>query len=269
MRFVACTIRWETNFVSCMFTFCNKLQLQIKHPLTNPDLKIQLHEQKNNHLQRASFIDRHFRDQVDNSKLSGGSKIVLVFDLEKVFVTPKLNTNTAYYKRKLSTYNFCVHDETNNRTYMYVWHEALASRGPQEITSCLIYHFEKYIPESCTEIVLYSDSCGGQNRNIKTSLMLSHLLDRSRNITTIAQFFFLSGHSYNVCDRKFSIIERKRRQVNNIYTPTEWKQLIENSKITLPKFTVTEMDKTSFKSCSVLESVITNRKRTTTKESLL
>lgn len=245
---------------------CNKLQMQIKSTVTKPELKIKLHEQKTDHLQLVEFISREYKENIDNSKLSGGKKIVLVFDLEKVFDTPKLDTNSAYYKRKLSTFNFCVHDATNNRSYMYIWHEGIASRGPQEITSCLIYHINTYVSKDCSEIFLYSDSCGGQNRNIKTALMLSHLLDGSENLTKITQSFFLTGHSYNVCDRKFGIIERKKRNTTNIYTTTQWKNLIENAKVTLPKFIVNELSSEKIFGCDVLQAISTNRKKTITKE---
>lgn len=168
----------------------------------------------------------------------------------------------------MSTFNLCVQDETNMRSYMYIWHEGIASRGPQEIASCLFFHFDKFIPENCCEIILYSDSCGAQNRNIKMSLMMSHYLDKKNNLKSITQSFFLSGHSYNVCDRKFAIIEKKRRQTTNIYTSTQWKELIEEAKVTIPKFIVTEMSVEHFVSCEVLKAVSTNRKKTTSKECL-
>lgn len=198
--------------------------------------------------------------------MSGGSKIVLVYDLEKVFDTPKLSTNVIYYKRQLSTYNLCIHDETNNRSYMYIWHEGIASKGPQEITSGLLYHFNNFVPANCHKIILYSDGCGSQNRNIKTSLMLDQYLEKSNNLETIEQNFFMSGHSYNVCDRKFGIIEKKKRRTTNIFVPSQWKDLIADAKVTLPKFIVTELGKESFVSCQKLQEICTNRKKTTDNE---
>lgn len=156
----------------------------------------------------------------------------------------------------------CVHDETHNRTYMYLWHEAIASKGPQEITSCLIYHFNNFIPNECKEVILYSDSCGAQNRNIKTSAMLSHVLEKSSHLKSITQHFLRSGHSYNVCDRKFAIIEKKRKKVDTIYVPSQ-STLIENAKQTLPQFKVIEMNATNFLSCTcLLSQFCTNRKKT-------
>jgi hypothetical protein len=57
---------------------------------------------------------------------------------------------------------------------MYRWHEGIAARVSTEIGSCLLKHVST-MSTSATHLVLYSDSCGGQNRNI-------HLLCRYRHI---------------------------------------------------------------------------------------
>lgn len=107
---------------------------------------------------------------------------------------------------------------------MYIWHEGIASKGPQEIASCLIYHCTHFLPKECKQLDLYSDSCGGQNRNIKTSVMLSHFLEKSQHLQTviqhlqtIIQHFYVPGHSNNVCDRKFAIIEKKEKEQRSLY----------------------------------------------------
>lgn len=52
--------------------------------------RMQLIQQKDAHLQNFALLKREKSDYVNASKLSAGEKIVLVFDLEKVFETPKL-----------------------------------------------------------------------------------------------------------------------------------------------------------------------------------
>lgn len=199
---------------------CNKFDMKIRAAPVKTAERYDLVQSKSSHLQLVEHLTMEFNEYKYQSKLSGDEQILLVFDLEQVFPTPKLSTNKVYYKRQLSTYNFCVHDETHNRSYMYVWHEGIASRGPQEITSCLYYHISHFIPKSCREIVAYSDSCGGQNRNIKTSIMLSNLLTKSDHLQSIKQHFYRPGHSYNVCDRKFAIIEKKRKKTEHIEVPS-------------------------------------------------
>lgn len=243
--------------------YCNNIEMKIKSAPIKSIERMKLIQEKTNHLDEVESLSREYKDIATDSKLSGGTKIVLVFDLEKVFETPKLSTNKAYYKRKLSTYNCCIHDVTHNRSYMYVWHEAMASKGPQEIASCLFYHIKNFVPKECTDLILYSDSCGGQNRSVKTSAMLSHFVEKSAHLKTITQHFFRSGHSYNVCDRKFALIEKKRQKASNIYVPNQWVEVIKSAKVTDPKFNVIEMKPSYFLGCeNLLNRFCTNRKKT-------
>lgn len=243
--------------------YCDSMKHQINAAPIKSIERMELIQLREEHWDGVRLLEREQKDYVSASKLTADDTIVLVFDLEKVFETPKLSASRSYYSRQLSTYNLCIHDETHNRSYMYLWHEGDASKGPQEITSCLVYHLKNYIPKECKHIILYSDSCGAQNRNIKTSAMLSHLLEKSEHLQSITQHFFRSGHSYNVCDRKFAIIEKKRKAVDAIYTPSQWKTLIENAKQTDPKFNVIELKSTDFFSCEqLLGQFCTNRKRT-------
>lgn len=48
---------------------------------------------------------------------------------------------------------------------MYVWDETVASRGTQEIGTCLIHYITNILPPSITKTIAYSVSCGGQNKN--------------------------------------------------------------------------------------------------------
>lgn len=151
---------------------------------------------------------------------------------------------------------------------MYIWDESIASRGAQEVTSCLLYHLKHFIPSDTEQIKLYSDACGGQNKNIKTTLMLKKCLDDwpHKELKSIEQRFYLSGHSYNSCDRCFGMIENQKRRTENILIPQHWINLIAQAKKNEPKFTVIKMERGDFFSSERLENSITNRKTTTNGE---
>lgn len=107
---------------------------------------------------------------------------------------------------------------------------------------------------------MYSDSCGGQNRNIKLTLMLKKLLTSLVNVNTIVQKFFVSGHSYNSCDRCFGIIEKQRKVTQDIFLPKHWINIIRIAKKKDPKFEVVHMTRTDFYSSQKLLDLIVNRK---------
>lgn len=51
---------------------------------------------------------------------------------------PKLTQSEMFYRCQLSRYNFgvCVYDTT--QSYMCMWDESIASRGANEIASCVL-----------------------------------------------------------------------------------------------------------------------------------
>jgi hypothetical protein len=95
------------------------------------------------------------------------TKKVLIFDLQKTSPTPSLSTSVAYYKHQLWMFNLGIHDAVTASGYMNVWSENVASRGAQEIGSCLIKNINHFTPPQVKHLILYSNSCGSQNRNIK------------------------------------------------------------------------------------------------------
>lgn len=143
---------------------------------------------------------------------------------------------------------------------MYVWSENIASRGGQEIGSCLTRHFATNISDDTHNVILYSDSCGGQNRNIKLSVMLIKLLSSHPTLRNITQKYFIPGHSYNSCDRCFGIIEKAKKMSSDLFIPDHWLNLIKEAKKSEPKFEVLKMGTENFFSTNELLQYIVNRK---------
>lgn len=61
-----------------------------------------------------------------------------------------------------------------------------------------------------TQIILLSDTCSGQNRNVKMALMFKIFLCfwKYSDLKLIEQQFYVPGHSYNDSDRSFGTIDR-------------------------------------------------------------
>lgn len=131
---------------------------------------------KNDHLKIVAKTKKDFETCIECAKNNPEIKEeVLVFDLQRALKVPSLSTSEAYYKRQLWCYNLCIYDEKRKRAYMYVWDESEGSRGSQEIASCLFKHFLEYVPHDTKRIKLFSDSCGGQNQNVKMTIMLKYI----------------------------------------------------------------------------------------------
>ena len=181
---------------------------------------------------------------------------MITFDLQQ-------STNIVFYKRQMWTYNFGVHDCSNDMGSMYMWLESIASRGSKEVISCLNKHLQK--PSSATELIVFSDACGGQNRNINVAFYWIHVVCTPKySYTTVNHKFMVSGHSYLPNDRDFGSIEKANRK-QHVYIPEEWCKLVESCRRKNP-FNVTRMDTKDFVSTSNHRTHIVYRKVNTAKE---
>lgn len=138
-----------------------------------------------------------------------------------------------------------------------MWHEGVGGRGSSEIASCLM-KFINTLPETVNHLIMYSDTCGGQNRNQHLSAMFMHLVSARKLI--IDQIFMESGHSQMECDSAHSSIESCVARVN-VYAPTDYYRLASVSRRTKP-FQVVVMDSDDFVNCQELsKSIIRNRNK--------
>lgn len=112
---------------------------------------------------------------------------------------------------------------------MYVWNESMASRGPQEIGSCLLHFIKNYVHTE--KLIMYSDQCGGQNRNIKIALICNFVVGLNDYLPIeIHHKFLVSRHSYLACARDFGVIEKEKRYHPEIYVPNDWIKVTEGAR---------------------------------------
>lgn len=123
-------------------------------------------------------------------------KLSLTFDLEETISMPKIPNNIVYCMRKLSVYNIGIHAAKFNQSYCIVWMESEAAREAQEIGSCLMKNFSKFIDPNVTHVNLWSDSCGDKNRNIQIFRTLIHILYGLPNSESFSLKLMVSGHRY-------------------------------------------------------------------------
>lgn len=142
-----------------------------------------------------------------------------------------------------------------------MWDETTASRGAQEIYSCLIKHLKLNATHK-KMVTIYSDSCTGQNRNIKMTLALMRFIQTDETtIDTIDQQFLISGHSFLANDSDFGSVELASKG-KTIYTPDHWYDIMATCR-RKKKIIVCKMTNDEFYTTSLLERNISKRKKST------
>ena len=115
-----------------------------------------------------------------------------------------------------------------NKGHLYVWLEGTAGRGAQEVGSCL----KKHVMENCPgieELVLWSDSCGSQNRNIKITLILKHILANHLTLKKISLKFMIPGHLFLPNDSEFDDVECYLKTQQRAYTDDDYIKIMKTS----------------------------------------
>lgn len=147
-------------------------QIEIKKKSFDPKDHEKFEKEKQEHDALVQKYKSLFYEILTNAKEGRDNVEVLTFDLQRALEMPRLSTSVLYYKRQLWFYNLFIYDEKRRIGHMYVWPESIASRGAQEISACICRHLRERMPANTVELILWSDSCYGQNRNIKLALIL-------------------------------------------------------------------------------------------------
>lgn len=167
--------------------------------------------------------------------------ILSEFDLEAVCYTPKTNNKKIFYKRRYAVYNLTIFNVGTKDAACYMWHEAIAKRGSNEIASCLWNYLRNSADR--TPQYFFSDTCSGQNRNINVTTMFYFAVN-NLNILEITQYFFEPGHSQMECDSVHAHIETKVKHIN-IFHPSGWYTAVQMAS-RKSKYNVVEMEQSMF-----------------------
>nr|CAH7716593.1 unnamed protein product [Callosobruchus chinensis] len=226
---------------------------------TDDNVKKTINQEHTLHLRKSEKARQSLIDDKSACILNRGEVYGFTFDLEKALPFPTLTCSLAYYKRNMYVYNLGIHElGEDEKGFMYVWNETIASRGAQEIGSCIRTHIATYA-KGASKIIAYSDACGGQNRNFKQCLLWLKLLADTAGLETIDHKFMVSGHSFLPNDRDFGHIEQHAKNTVK-YVPEYWYSLIKKCRPRKP-FCVYEMQKTNFVSSKPLEEYVLRRKK--------
>ena len=225
--------------------------------------KAKMLEKYNKHIYNKDLA-RSLKDRDKELIADDQALCVACFDLQKVLQTPQSEVGEFYYKSKISVYNFTVYDLGTHEGFCYVWTELTAKRGPNEISSCLLKFLKVQAEKKIKRVILYSDNCGGQNRNRFIFAMFSYASQKFG--IEIVHRFLEKGHTQNEGDTMHAVIENARKRLSSIYTPDQWVSLIRMAKVTGKPYIVTEMNQNSFFSFSNIVKYQNWKKSTTGKK---
>lgn len=254
--------KFNLSFGSPKSDTCNRCDL------SQTSLKTETDEQK--HTELTVQLELHQRKaqsgynnlKSDKELAAQDPSISLISsDLQQVLPTPYLSTNVVFYKRQLSVYNLGVNEVATGKSFMHMWPETDGGRGSEDVASCLLRYIKEEKGGDVKHIIAFSDTCGGQNRNFNVASFWIYCIN-CELVECVDHKFMYSGHSFLPNDRDFGSIEQRKRQVQTVYVPQQWYDLVRTARRHKP-FVVKEMKQSDFKSFQEVREHMVNRKTNT------
>jgi hypothetical protein len=116
----------------------------------------------------------------------------------------------------------------------YTWHKG---GGENQIATCILKELTP-LPFLVTYAVLFSDTCGGHNRNSHVAAMFLAVMQAVPHIQTVDFKFMISGHSCMKCDTDHGHIKKQKKKLQiPVSHSYDWSAVLEKPK----KFKVTDL----------------------------
>lgn len=153
---------------------------------------------------------------------------------------PALTHTQMYYSRQFTCINLGIHFEDEAKGFMYMWDERSGKRGCNEIGSCVYNFITTQLKTTKPKLILWSDNCGGQNKNQGILAMYITLVAKGY-FDEIIHKFPQPGHTFLSCDRDFGCIEKAKKGLKP-EVPMDLIRIIASARLRNP-FIIKQTDK--------------------------
>lgn len=109
-----------------------------------------------------------------------------------------------------------------------IWHEAIAGRSKQDITSTF-YAFLLSIRDT-KNLTLWLDNCSGQNKNWTLFTFFVHIVNSEEvALESLKIKYFEPGHTFMAADSFHHQVERSLKQMGKVYDFTDFSNAVKNA----------------------------------------
>ncbi|KAJ8885408.1 hypothetical protein PR048_011605 [Dryococelus australis] len=155
--------------------------------------------------------------------------VCLSFDYMHNLPLHNLKTNAVLYSRQMWYNVFGVHDLGSDSVTMFTYHEGDGKNGGDKVTYMLLNYINNN-KEPLNVLVLISDGCCGQTKNLTMVQLLFVLVHCFRVFKTATYLLPVRGHSYIPKNEDFSLIEIKKQCTQCVELREGWSNIIQEAR---------------------------------------
>lgn len=203
------------------------------------------------HISRKNLA-RNEKSQ-DKERAKKGEIHVFTADLQAVKLCPHLKASALYFKTKLAVHNFTVYNLGNDDVVCYWFDETAADLKASTYATFYVNYLKRILNENPKDVVIYSDGCTSQNRNVVVSNAILRLA-MDKNVV-ITQKFLEKGHTQMEVDSVHSVIERKLKN-RELFLPSTFAALSKEARLKPRPYDVVIADHTFFIDYNIKENLI-------------
>lgn len=204
---------------------CEEMTIKLKSKELNETAKRVVAAEKIVHCRRAKKFYSKKKELIEQYQ-NDDSVAIISMDYMQNLSLPQVPIQSAFYLRQLTVNCFCIHNEKTGEATMFLYHEGIGGKGPNEVCSFIKMYLddEQNISKKVTKLCVFSDGCGGQNRN-HTVVRFFCALAETR-FSVIQHFLPIRGHSFLSCDRDFAVVKGVIKRYDRVYSVKEYMRLI-------------------------------------------
>lgn len=163
----------------------------------------------------------------------------VAMDFQRNLPVPNITTNDAYYRRQLNFMSFNIHVLSDSSSVFYTYDETEGKKGADDVCSMLNHFVSTVLSKDVRNLVIFCDSCSGQNKNFTVFRYLHYLVHRVKRFETVRVVFPIRGHSYMECDRNMAYVNTK----SYVEIPEDWREVLLQSRVKPSPFKVVHCGK--------------------------
>lgn len=122
------------------------------------------------------------------------------------------------------------------------------------------HYLENFVTDpGVLKLIVFSDNCAGQNKNINLMLLYLRLI-HSKRLSGVHHYYLETGHSYLPCDRDFGVLEKHLRP-HEVYSTEDYCSYMKTCRITDPA-TVIRLTADDFIDYDILQQLVSKAGQT-------